>query len=587
MKCPNCSSADTVWKAKAEKWECNSCEERFDGKSCPHCNSQDVVWKSKAGEWECSSCEERFSNETTETPTELEVVDNKSDTLTSAGTPEEILSLAELAAKYQKIEEELNEEWDENNPISCELGGEDWREELDNNLKNQEQWLQKVRPNKLKEIGLNPNETSSQLWKQVYALLNEYTRNIASSYIDFEEIIEPEQEGDVIDYFYEMFEQLEPQLANFQENEHVPKLINLWYQVLLERPYNAKKEAYSWMVGQFYCFGFGCEKDIAKGEKCFESIASEYDKYAKELSIYYLKGYCEDICIGITMADFYKIKADFPVDLKKSFHWLQIAMKNYEPYSLCVDYVKHINKKSNKKLFNEIQSNPSFESQYLHAALYYLGGCGIEVDNKKGFELLQGESKKGNHYAQYSLAMIFLNSNPPNYAVAEKLLKSASGSKFYWAQSKLEELKKQKPQSNLPQSNGMKTIDSSPAKPQGFFNKLFGGFVSSNAEVILQSMVESANAQAPMQIDELTRLDGAKSIDSCTLCYLYTITNESADNIDWEIAMKSMREQNLINYKTNKDLSTFKENGINAKYIYKNTRGEILFDFTITSEEMN
>jgi sulfatase modifying factor 1 len=70
MKCPNCSSADTVWKAKAEKWECNSCEERFDGKSCPHCNSQDVVWKSKAGEWECSSCEERFSNETTETKTE-------------------------------------------------------------------------------------------------------------------------------------------------------------------------------------------------------------------------------------------------------------------------------------------------------------------------------------------------------------------------------------------------------------------------------------------------------------------------------------------------------------------------------------
>ena len=112
MKCPNCSSADTTWKAKAEKWECNSCEERFDGKSCPHCNSQDVVWKSKAGEWECSSCEERFSNEPTENITELKVVNNKIDTLTTAETPEEIILLAELAAKYQKIEEELNEEWD-------------------------------------------------------------------------------------------------------------------------------------------------------------------------------------------------------------------------------------------------------------------------------------------------------------------------------------------------------------------------------------------------------------------------------------------------------------------------------------------
>ena len=287
------------------------------------------------------------------------------------------------------------------------------------------------------------------------------------------------------------------------------------------------------------------------------------------------------------MADYYKIKADFPIDLKKSFHWLQVAIKNYEPYSLCSDYVKHINKKSNKKLFKEIQSDLSFEAQYLHAAIYFLGGCGLEVDNNKGLELLQGESRKGNQYAQYSLAMIFLNSNPPNYAEAEKLLKSAGGSEYYWAQSKLEELMKQKAQSNSPQSNDMKTIDSSPAKPQGFFKKLFGGFVSSNAEVILQSMVESANAQAPMQIDDLTRLDGAKSIDSCTLCYLYTITSESAHNIDWGIAMSSMREQNLTNYRTNKDLSTFKENGINAKYIYKNTRGEVLCEYTITAEEMN
>ena len=29
--CPHCSSTDSSWKAKAGKWECNSCEERFDG----------------------------------------------------------------------------------------------------------------------------------------------------------------------------------------------------------------------------------------------------------------------------------------------------------------------------------------------------------------------------------------------------------------------------------------------------------------------------------------------------------------------------------------------------------------------------
>jgi hypothetical protein len=33
MKCPYCSSTDTIFKAKAGKWECNSCEERFEGAS--------------------------------------------------------------------------------------------------------------------------------------------------------------------------------------------------------------------------------------------------------------------------------------------------------------------------------------------------------------------------------------------------------------------------------------------------------------------------------------------------------------------------------------------------------------------------
>jgi len=31
MKCPQCSSAETTWKSKAAEWECNSCEERFEG----------------------------------------------------------------------------------------------------------------------------------------------------------------------------------------------------------------------------------------------------------------------------------------------------------------------------------------------------------------------------------------------------------------------------------------------------------------------------------------------------------------------------------------------------------------------------
>jgi tetratricopeptide (TPR) repeat protein len=41
MKCPHCSSCDTIWKPKAAKWECNSCEERFEGEP-PVANSESV-----------------------------------------------------------------------------------------------------------------------------------------------------------------------------------------------------------------------------------------------------------------------------------------------------------------------------------------------------------------------------------------------------------------------------------------------------------------------------------------------------------------------------------------------------------------
>jgi Tfp pilus assembly protein PilF len=41
MTCPHCSSCDTFWKPKAAKWECNSCEERFDGEP-PVANPESV-----------------------------------------------------------------------------------------------------------------------------------------------------------------------------------------------------------------------------------------------------------------------------------------------------------------------------------------------------------------------------------------------------------------------------------------------------------------------------------------------------------------------------------------------------------------
>ena len=442
MKCPNCSSADTTWKAKAEKWECNSCEERFDGKSCPHCNSQDVVWKSKAGEWECSSCEERFSNEPTENITELKVVNNKIDTLTTAETHEEIILLAELAAKYQKIEEELNEEWDENNPISGELGGDGWNEEFEQNSKEKEAWLKTVRGDTLKKKGLNTNLSFGAIWEHVYSLLNQHTQKVVGSSIDLDSFEHPDREGDVFDYFYARLDQIESKLAEISEQNGVPELIVFWHQIILKRDWYVTKNVRTWILGQFYSSGFGCEKNFSEGEKCFQSIASYDPKFAFELSKYYLLGTCSQLdkkvmwefeSFKLSLPLYYNINTDFPVNLLKSLEWLFLALKEFDPYSLCSEYLKYIDKNTSKKLFKEIQRNSSFESQYLNAIIFFTGAGGLETDNTKGWEIIQNESKRGNYYAQYSWANVLLNNATPNYAEAEKLLKSASESDYKFA----------------------------------------------------------------------------------------------------------------------------------------------------------
>ena len=171
---------------------------------------------------------------------------------------------------------------------------------------------------------------------------------------------------------------------------------------------------------------------------------------------------------------YYNINTDFPVNLLKSLEWLFLALKEFDPYSLCSEYLKYIDKNTSKKLFKEIQRNSSFESQYLNAIIFFTGAGGLETDNTKGWEIIQNESKRGNYYAQYSWANVLLNNATPNYAEAEKLLKSASESDYKFAKKRLEEIMKQKPESHTAHSQSVNSGDTSSAKPQGILKKLFG-----------------------------------------------------------------------------------------------------------------
>ena len=453
--CPSCASSDVIWKSRAQKWECSSCEERFDGLKCPYCHSQDVVYKSKASTWECSACEQRFRIDDARTQP-LHLGSNQSELPTSNRVLEDPLSraisLMELYKKYKEIDFFLDEDWSALYPIKAEWGEPGYGEEVEQNEAARELWLPDARRQKLRAEGLGTDRQKEDFAEEGHAIISAYSFKLLGDLGIRDCHYEPLREGDVYDYFTQTWDFIEPKLVDQHADSRVPPLVHAWHQVIVYRNRDVSfTQSKTWKLAQFYCSGFGCEKNVTKALEYFESIASHYDKAGVELSKYYLTGRCSEMEIvgfttaGLRASGYYNIEADFPTDLSKSIHWLCCAMQNgYKALPLCIEYFKCVPDNLADSFLRAIRSNSSPETRFVNASISLTGAAGVEADFRKGFHLMLEEAKQGNTYAQYTIGSLWLQNTPTNLLEAEKWLAKAAEGGYRWAKRDLEKLKKKK-----------------------------------------------------------------------------------------------------------------------------------------------
>lgn len=104
-------------------------------------------------------------------------------------------------------------------------------------------------------------------------------------------------------------------------------------------------------------------------------------------------------------------------------------------------------------------------------------------------------------------------------------------------------------------------------------------------EEVLRTTVESVNALAPIEVDEITRLDSASYQLPATLRYHYTLALDSlsaAERADMIEYMRTTLPERLREERGSAALSAL---GVELQYLYGNPSGEPLFVVEIAPEE--
>lgn len=100
----------------------------------------------------------------------------------------------------------------------------------------------------------------------------------------------------------------------------------------------------------------------------------------------------------------------------------------------------------------------------------------------------------------------------------------------------------------------------------------------------LKRLADEVNTIAPRNIDESTRLDSAGVKQPNILLYYYTIREEDSTVIDIQRAKEGMRAAAQANLDTLKGKQLFKGH-IVMQYVYRDTLGKPLFDFSINTKK--
>jgi len=105
-----------------------------------------------------------------------------------------------------------------------------------------------------------------------------------------------------------------------------------------------------------------------------------------------------------------------------------------------------------------------------------------------------------------------------------------------------------------------------------------GSSVSKEVEDGLKQAAEMINKQAPIMVDQITRLDKAE-VDGKELTYYYTITNtEGIDKTELEKNVKA-------GLKNNPQMSMFAKYDVELTYKYSDADGKEFCKFSVKSSE--
>ena len=100
----------------------------------------------------------------------------------------------------------------------------------------------------------------------------------------------------------------------------------------------------------------------------------------------------------------------------------------------------------------------------------------------------------------------------------------------------------------------------------------------------LNNAVIELNKQAPVQVDEFTRLDSAASVGKTKFIYYYTLVNSLKAEVDLDTVNKYTKPAIIKSVKESDDLKPFRKNNITLDYSYFDKNGEFVMNIAVTPD---
>lgn len=93
------------------------------------------------------------------------------------------------------------------------------------------------------------------------------------------------------------------------------------------------------------------------------------------------------------------------------------------------------------------------------------------------------------------------------------------------------------------------------------------------------------NAKLPIQVDRYTRLDTTVPGPGKRLTYFYTISDVSGEQVDPAEVITALRPSIVNGYKTSPQFASFREQGVEMHYVYRDADGRHLGEIAVSPKD--